>query len=91
MPKKFEIKILKSVGNPDFNQYAPVSNPLRNIKTKTLSQLRDKVDKYIEKWSLGGGNFIEPSVYCNNKIVGYFSYNCRFWRTKYHPKPKLYL
>jgi hypothetical protein len=87
----FKIKILKSVGNPDFGQFAPVSNPLRNIKTKTLSQLKDKVNAYIDKWSLGGGNFIQPSVYHNNKIVGYFSYNGRFWRTKYHTKPKLYL
>ena len=91
MKKKFEIKILKSVGNPDYQQYAPISDPLKNIKTKTLSQLRNKVKKYIEWWMLGGGNFVEPTVYKNGKNIGWFSYNGRFWRTKYHTKPKLYL
>ena len=37
---------------------------------------------------LGGGNFIPPKVYKNDKYVGYFSYNGRFWREKY-PFPQL--
>ena len=78
----FEIKILKSVGNVDYQQYSPISNPLRNIKTKTLSQLRNKVEDYIEEWNLGGGNFINPIVYKDGKRIGFFSYNRRFWRTK---------
>ena len=88
---KYKIKILKSVGNPDFGQYAPISNPLKNIETTTLSQLKDKIKEYIKEWCLGCGNFIEPIVYKNNKNIGWFSYNCRFWRTRYHKKPKLYL
>jgi len=87
MRNKFKIKTLRSEGNPDFQQYAPVSNREKNITAPTLKRLRAIVKEYINTWNLGGGNFIDPNVFKDNKLVGHFSYNLRFWRTKYHNNP----
>jgi hypothetical protein len=84
---KFKIKTLRSVGNPDFQQYAPVSNRQKNITAPTLKRLKAIVEEYITFWDLGGGNFIMPSVFKDNKLIGHFSYNRRFWRAKYHNNP----
>ena len=82
--KKYLIKKLYSVGNPDRQQYASISDSKYNVKTAKLSELRDKVREYIEWWNLGSGNFPPPNVYRNNKLIGHFSYNGRFWRSRYH-------
>jgi hypothetical protein len=69
---------LRSVGNPDFGQYAPVSDP-EVVTGSTLVELRAAAQAYIDKWDLGGGNWISPVVKQGSKIVGHFSYNLRFW------------
>jgi hypothetical protein len=69
---------LKSVGNPDFAQYVPVSEP-SVVEAETLAELRNACDAYIRKWDLGGGNWTNPAVREDRKVVGYFSYNGRLW------------
>lgn len=70
--------ILKSVGNPDFQQYAPVSNP-ETVTGKTLKELLAHCERYIKYWNLGGGNWVDPIVYDGKKPIGRFSYNGRLW------------
>ncbi len=73
--------VLRSVGNPDFAQYAPVSNPKR-VVTNRLSEIKKAFLAYIEEWNLGGGNWPRCPVCRNGKVAGHFSYNGRFWRTR---------
>jgi hypothetical protein len=68
----------KSVGNPDHEQYAPVSNP-ELITGSSLIEIREKAMSYIEKWELGGGNWPECAVTLNGKKIATMSYNGRFW------------
>tara|TARA_R100001440_G_C2444107_1_gene106854 strand:+ start:214 stop:474 length:261 start_codon:yes stop_codon:yes gene_type:complete len=83
----YKIKKLTNVGNPDHRQdpTKPLyeTHTLKNIQFKKLYKLRDVVKHYIKECNLGGGNFPFPKVYKNNKYIGYFSYNGKFWREKY--------
>lgn len=80
---RYEMK-LRSVGNPDFGQYAPVSNP-ETVAGQTLAEMRAHCERYIEFWNLGGGNWTDPAVMevvpgrKSKKTVGHFSYNGRLW------------
>ena len=80
----FKIKKLTNVGNIDKQQdpTKPLygTHTLKNIQFKKLSKLRDVVINYVQECGLGGGNFIDPKIYKDNKYIGYFSYNGRFWR-----------
>jgi hypothetical protein len=69
---------LKSVGNPDFGQHAPVSDP-KTVEGETLGEMRTALEAYIEEWNLGGGNLPSVAVKEGKKAVGYFSYNGRLW------------
>lgn len=69
---------LRSVGNPDFGQYAPVSSP-KSVTGATLQELRSEAQTYIDENDLGGGNWVDPVVKLGAKVIGYFSYNLRFW------------
>lgn len=70
--------LLRSVGNPDFGQHSPVSEP-KMVEGSTLAEMRDAAQAYIDEWSLGGGNWTNPVVQQGSKVVGHFSYNLRFW------------
>lgn len=76
----YEMK-LRSMGNPDFGQYAPVSEP-KVVKAETLKELRKACEDYIEEWNLGGGNWVDPFVLENGKKIARFSYNGRLWSVK---------
>lgn len=81
---KYEMR-LSSAGNPDFGQYAPVSEP-ETVQGDTLEEMRAHCLRYIEFWSLGGGNWKDPVVKEGKKAVGRFSYNGRLWKgRKYCP------
>lgn len=69
---------LRSVGNPDFGQYAPVSEP-EVVTGKSLREMREHCERYIQFWDLGGGNWVDPVVMQNGKKIGKFSYNGRLW------------
>lgn len=75
---RYECRI-RSVGNPDFDQYAPVSDPAY-LHAATLKEMRKLIEAYREFWNLGGGNWVNPVVLRDHKPCGYFSYNGRFWR-----------
>lgn len=72
------IMLLESAGNPDFNQYAPVSEP-EIVRGKTLAEMRDHAARYRDKWDLGGGNWVSPIVVRCGKPVARISYNGRVW------------
>jgi hypothetical protein len=76
---KFTMR-LRSVGNPDFNQYAPISNPV-TVTGDTLKEMSNKARQYIKCWELGGGNF--PNAVVKDTITGesvaWISYNGRVW------------
>ena len=82
----FEIKKLTNVGNVDLRQnpdellWGTVS--ISGIKVKKLSNLREMVRSYCDKYELGSGNFVTPKVYRKGKYIGWFSYNGRFWRKR---------
>ena len=69
---------LYSVGNPDFGQYAPVSEPELRW-AGTLAALRDRFRGYKAENDLGGGNCPGMIVGEGRTIIGYFSYNERLW------------
>jgi len=78
MAKRFSCR-LRSVGNPDFGQHAPVSEP-RVVDADTLPGIVAACRQYIEEWDLGGGNWTDPMVREGGKAVGKVSYNGRVWR-----------
>lgn len=67
-----------SVGNPDYRQYAPISEP-RLITGRTLSEIRKKALAYIAENELGGGNWPNCRVMKDGKTIALMSYNGRFW------------
>lgn len=69
---------LRSVGNPDHGQYAPVSEK-KTVEVSTIAEAIKACEDYIEEWNLGGGNFVDPRVMQDGKHIGYISYNGRFW------------
>ncbi len=69
---------LQSCGNSDFGEYAPVSEP-ETVQARALQELRTACKQYIEKWNLGGGNWVAPVVFQDGKAIGHFSYNSRLW------------
>ena len=83
----YKIKQLTNVGNIDYQQdpTKPLygTHTLKNIQFEKLSKLKNLVTNYIKECDLGGGNFVPPKVYKNNKYIGFFSYNGRFWREPY--------
>ncbi len=48
--------ILKSCGNPDYRQYAPISRK-KTVKVKTLREAAAACVKYIDENDLGSGNW----------------------------------
>jgi hypothetical protein len=73
------VMLLRSVGNPDYGQYAPVSEPAP-IKGRTLTAMAEAAREYIEFWDLGGGNWPEPEIRnTNGQPVARISYNGRLW------------
>lgn len=74
---------LRSVGNPDFGQYSPVS-PRRKVRAGSLRDVLVAAAEYIGEWDLGGGNWTQPTVYevrgNRRRTVGYISYNLRLWK-----------
>jgi len=77
-PAKKYVMTLRSVGNPDFGQYAPVSER-ETVSGDTLKEMRAHCEAYIDKWNLGGGNWVDPFVLEDGKKIGRFSYNRRLW------------
>ncbi len=72
------VMILQSVGNPDFQQFAPISEPAA-IKGDSLKAMVQAAGEYREFWNLGSGNWVPPEVRREGKPVAWISYNGRVW------------
>ena len=70
---------LESVGNPDFRQYAPISDPVDAVGDTVAEVVKVAMD-YRDAWELGGGNWTNPCIYrADGSVVGYVSYLGRLW------------
>jgi len=69
---------LTTRGNPDFQQYAPITNP-ETLTADTLPELRDKIKEWKSDWNVGMGNWMMPLVRKDDAPVGYMSYSGRLW------------
>lgn len=82
------VVILKSVGNPDYAQYVPISEP-KAIRATSLKAIVKAAQEYIEFWDLGGGNWPETEIRDRDgKSVGFLSYNGRVWDRPWSPGSK---
>lgn len=72
--------VLRSEGNPDFKQFAPISPP--EVKAvQTLQEAADACVQYIEEYDLGMGNWVGGQVYHPTKgFIATVSYNGRLWK-----------
>ena len=69
---------LRSVGNPDLGQYAPLST-LMTANCGSLANIVSVCRDYIAANNLGAGNWPEPIVKKNGKPFCNVSYNGRCW------------
>lgn len=69
---------IETVGNPDFGQYAPVSDPVE-LSTDAWSSMVTAIRRHQDEWMIGGGNWTNPVLFRNGKPFGTVSYNCRVW------------
>jgi hypothetical protein len=78
MPK-FTMR-LRSVGNPDYSQYAPISNP-ETVTGDTLQEMLKAHNAYVEKWNMGCGNHVSIAIKdaATGKPVAWISYNGCLW------------
>lgn len=82
--KRYQM-FLESVGNPDFGQYAPVSDPLW-VEGDSLEEMREHAGRYRSENELGGGNWANPTVLRGDKVEAHFSYNLRCWKGPFDAK-----
>ena len=69
---------METVGNPDRNQYAPITLP-EDFWGYSIKELRDKIGVWQDHHMVGFSNWEDPTVYKNGEAIGYFSYNLRLW------------
>ncbi len=73
------VMLLRSVGNPDYLQYAPVSEP-KAVRGKSINAMVKAAREYIEFWDLGGGNWPDTEIRTlDGQSVAFVSYNGRLW------------
>ena len=65
---------MRSVGNPDFGQYAPISEP-ETITAHTLDELVKKAREYRQWWNMGSGNWTNPTACEDGEPVGRIMFN----------------
>lgn len=72
--------VLRSEGNPDFKQFAPISPP-SVVAVETLQFAVRACNQYIKAFDLGGGNWVGGQVYHPTKgLIATVSYNGRVWK-----------
>ena len=75
------VVVCKSEGNPDYGQYAPISDT-EYFPVNTLQEAAQKCREYIDENDLGGGNWSGGDVYdINGKVIAHVTYNGRVWNT----------
>jgi hypothetical protein len=69
---------IETVGNPDFGQYAPITDPQR-LNADTFQELKTEIWQYRSDNMIGAGNWTNPTLHQDENPIGYMSYNCRVW------------
>lgn len=71
------IVYLAAVGNPDFDQPMNLGIPARMVAIESLEEASQVCLRFIEKYDLGGGNWIGGDVYDgkSGQKLAYVSYN----------------
>lgn len=73
------VVVLSSCGNPDFGQYAPLSQD-ELTAVANLQVASDVCMEYIRRWDLGCGNWDGGQVYHpTNGVIAHVSYNGKVW------------
>jgi hypothetical protein len=74
---KYHVK-LETVGNPDFQQFAPISEVVE-FQSAQLESIVGMAKAYRHYWNAGGGNWVDPEVtdVHEQKVIGRISYNGR--------------
>jgi hypothetical protein len=72
---------LETVGNPDFGQYAPITDPT-TLRAASFDELKAALREWMRDWNVGMGNWTNPTLYLDNKPLGFLSYNLRLWETE---------
>lgn len=85
--ENYELRI-RTVGNPDFGQYAPVA-PATTLRAGSFAELLRRVDEHINFYDIGGGNWTFSPLKKGGKLLGYMSYNRRVWKTKKYPSEEV--
>jgi hypothetical protein len=79
---------IETVGNPDFGQYAPITDPQR-LNADTFQELKASIRQYQYDNMIGGGNWANPTLYQDENPIGSVSYNGRVWELgKNYPDAK---
>lgn len=72
-------------GNPDRGQ-DPHSPPhgvtVRTISASTLEDLARKVSDWQGENNIGGGNWLNPTIYQDEEPIGFMSFNGRIWKER---------
>ena len=83
--------LLASVGNPDFRQdpnkqlYGCERN--KWVQVNSFKEASEAVKCFIDRNSLGGGNWSGGDIIENGEVIAYVSYNGRVWEvTEDNPK-----
>ena len=69
---------LETEGNPDFQQYAPITDPIE-LGANTWADLCKQIEEWKSYWQVGGGNWTGPILYKSGEKFGQVSYNLRVW------------
>ena len=84
---RFSIRVT-TVGNPDFSQYAPITDPT-TFNSNDWESLVEQLRQYQTDWLIGGGNWTDPVLFKDGKPIGNVSFNCRVWELgKQYPDAK---
>jgi len=70
---------METVGNPDRQQYVPITNP-EDFWGFSIGELKNKLVRWRDFNTVGFSNWVEPILYLNGEQIGYFSYNLRLWK-----------
>jgi len=70
--------ILKSVPNPDYDEFLIPAPELR-ISVDSVDDASRRCRDYIEKFNLGSGNWVGGDVFENETKIARISYNGRIW------------
>ena len=81
MSQKYSITT-QVCGNIDHGQdptVPPYGVDIVELSGHDLETLHNKVRDWIDDNDIGGGNWMNPALRANGKVIGYMSYNSCIW------------